>query len=48
MYLILPATHNGPGVYSDSNKMSTRKDFWGKERAARKADNLPVIYEPIV
>jgi hypothetical protein len=29
-------------------EMSTRNILWGKERPARKADNLTAIYEPIV
>jgi hypothetical protein len=49
IYLILPAAP-GPGVYSASNRMSTRNRkkkmlLGSRARPARKADNLTAIYE---
>jgi hypothetical protein len=44
--------HNGPGVHSASNRMSTRNRkvmFLGsRARPSRKAENPTAIYEPIV
>jgi hypothetical protein len=51
IYLILPASL-GPRVYSASNinEYQKRKEnaSGGKERPARKADNLIAICEPII
>jgi hypothetical protein len=52
MYLFLP-TALGPGVYSASNRMSTRNIkiimFLGsKVRRVCRADNLTAICEPII
>jgi hypothetical protein len=51
IYLILPATL-GPGIYSTSNRMSTRSRkirFLGsRTRTVRRTDNLTTICEPTV
>jgi hypothetical protein len=36
------------GFTRHQTEMTTRRYFWGKERLAVKAENLTVIYEPIV
>jgi hypothetical protein len=36
------------GVDSASNRYKYQKSSWGKERPARKADNITAISEPIV
>jgi hypothetical protein len=36
------------GFTQPLKEMSTRRPFWGKERPARKANNLTAIFEPIV
>jgi hypothetical protein len=41
--------HYGPGVDSASNRNEYQEPSWGgKERPARKAENLTAICEPIV
>jgi hypothetical protein len=44
----IACSHYGPGVYSVSNRMSTRNLSWGKVRPARKSYNLTTISKPIV
>jgi hypothetical protein len=46
--LILPAALWPWGSTQPLTEMSTRNFLGGKERSARKADNLTAIYEPIV
>jgi hypothetical protein len=48
IYLILPAAL-GPGFHSASNRNELQQIFLeNKARPVRKADNLTVIFEPIV